>query len=318
VYVAATRARDLLVVPTVGKEKIDGWLDPLEPALYPIDASRQNPQPAPGCPAFGTSTLVSGEDDSLIAFSVRPGLHAPQEGQHRVTWWDPHVLNLKVTIDAGLRHQKLLESDGVAGTAQQAAWMDWRAKRELTMASASKPSLRLETATNLATILAKSVGGDASVRHEAIASVKPDRPHGTRFGLLVHAVLAEVPLDGATPVVERTARVHARMLGCSEEEMTAAVDAVVQALQHPLLRAAAQSHDVRREAPLLVREASGEVVEAVVDLAWRDEAGWMVLDFKTDDADTVRRAQYEHQVRLYAEGIAAATGLRATPVLLSL
>ena len=34
-YVAATRARDLLVVPVVGDEERDGWLAPLNKALYP-------------------------------------------------------------------------------------------------------------------------------------------------------------------------------------------------------------------------------------------------------------------------------------------
>jgi ATP-dependent exoDNAse (exonuclease V) beta subunit len=35
-YVAATRARDLLVVPVVGDGPIAGWLDVLNPALYPL------------------------------------------------------------------------------------------------------------------------------------------------------------------------------------------------------------------------------------------------------------------------------------------
>ena len=33
--VAATRARDLLVVPVVGDEERDGWLAPLNKAIYP-------------------------------------------------------------------------------------------------------------------------------------------------------------------------------------------------------------------------------------------------------------------------------------------
>ncbi len=37
-YVAATRARDVLVIPAVGDEAYDGgWLDPLMPAIYPRD-----------------------------------------------------------------------------------------------------------------------------------------------------------------------------------------------------------------------------------------------------------------------------------------
>jgi ATP-dependent helicase/nuclease subunit A len=36
-YVAATRARDLLVIPTVGDEELDGWLGPLNKAIYPAN-----------------------------------------------------------------------------------------------------------------------------------------------------------------------------------------------------------------------------------------------------------------------------------------
>ena len=36
-YVAATRARDLLVAPVCGDEPIEGWLDALNPVLYPPD-----------------------------------------------------------------------------------------------------------------------------------------------------------------------------------------------------------------------------------------------------------------------------------------
>ena len=43
-YVAATRARDLLVVPTIGDGPYEGgWLDPLSGAIYPSDASRRQP-----------------------------------------------------------------------------------------------------------------------------------------------------------------------------------------------------------------------------------------------------------------------------------
>src|SRR5690606_18145456 len=52
-YVAATRARDLLVVPAVGDGPWQGgWLDPLNRALYPPLGARRQPAKAPRCPAF--------------------------------------------------------------------------------------------------------------------------------------------------------------------------------------------------------------------------------------------------------------------------
>src|SRR5207302_10637223 len=51
-YVAATRARDLLVVPATGDGEPQGWLEPLNPALYPAPLERRQGRPAPGCPQF--------------------------------------------------------------------------------------------------------------------------------------------------------------------------------------------------------------------------------------------------------------------------
>ena len=41
-YVAATRARDLLVVPAVGDEELDGWVGPLNKAIYPANDRYRN------------------------------------------------------------------------------------------------------------------------------------------------------------------------------------------------------------------------------------------------------------------------------------
>ena len=52
-YVAATRARDVLVVPSIGDEMYEGgWLDPLMPAIYPRASERRHPQAIVNVPAF--------------------------------------------------------------------------------------------------------------------------------------------------------------------------------------------------------------------------------------------------------------------------
>jgi ATP-dependent exoDNAse (exonuclease V) beta subunit len=60
----------------------------------------------------------------------------------------------------------------------------------------------------------------------------------------------------------------------------------------------------------------GELVEGVVDLAFRDADGWTVVDFKTDAELAGRKARYDTQVLLYVEAIRAATGDPARGVLL--
>ena len=53
-YVAATRARDLLVVAAIGEEeRAGGWLSPLHDALYPPKEAWRIAAAAPGCPPFG-------------------------------------------------------------------------------------------------------------------------------------------------------------------------------------------------------------------------------------------------------------------------
>jgi ATP-dependent helicase/nuclease subunit A len=90
-------------------------------------------------------------------------------------------------------------------------------------------------------------------------------------------------------------------------------------LQHLVLRRAQAAQgrgQCRRETPVTLCEPDGTIVEGVVDLAFADEAGWTVVDFKTDVELDGRLAVYERQVALYAAAIAAATGAPAVPILL--
>src|SRR5204863_1329987 len=57
-YVAATRARDLLVIPAVGDEPYaGGWVAPLNGAIYPDETRRVQTQAA-GCPVFKSKDTV--------------------------------------------------------------------------------------------------------------------------------------------------------------------------------------------------------------------------------------------------------------------
>src|SRR5262249_16473793 len=96
-YVAATRARDLLVVAAVGDRPADGWLSPLNKAIYPVRSKYRNSTAAPGCPSFQDTTVLWRplEHDGPMEGSVKPGLHQPECGEYGVVWWDPAALKLK-------------------------------------------------------------------------------------------------------------------------------------------------------------------------------------------------------------------------------
>ena len=130
-------------------------------------------------------------------------------------------------------------------------------------------------------------------------------------------MLAVVDLDASEPEIGAAALLQGRLVDASDDEVSAAVTAVVAALGHPVLRAAAAADLLRRETPVLARLPDDRVVEGIVDLAYHDaDAGWTVVDFKTDLELGVRRDAYAHQVRIYAEAIERATGEPARGLLL--
>jgi ATP-dependent exoDNAse (exonuclease V) beta subunit len=335
-YVAATRARDLLVVPAQGDGQPQGWLEALNPVIYPLPFQRQQPQPAPGCPEFQSKDTVHDRpEDSREPVPVSPGLHAPQVGSHEVVWWDPSALKLNVETAGGLREQDVLVEDEQSRDAAQAtarAHDEWQARRAQVLKSGAEPSMRVTTVTALA-------AGEGGAAYEPVEYVSVDvrqtkRPRGKRFGTLVHAVLAEVDLHaivegtatggvgGAVPdAIRRVAAAHGRLVGATDEEVQAAAEAASMALEHPLLRRAVQSGDCRRDTAVMTRLPDGTMMEGIVDLAFREElqtgAVWTVVDFKTD-ARIEDQPQYAAQLHLYCSAISTATGEATHPILLSL
>jgi ATP-dependent exoDNAse (exonuclease V) beta subunit len=315
-YVAATRARDLLVVPVVGDERREGWLSALTPAVHPehLRARRPESRVAVGCPEFGEDSVpLRPEGVPRPLASVMPGVHAPERGSHRVVWWDPACLELGVRASIGLAQTRILEADdeGRAGAAL-AAYEAWRSERDATRGRGASPTHVVVTAVEWAHSERSVSGADAV---EVIDARTPGRrPSGPRFGTLVHAVLAVVDLDADRDAVHGHATVQARLLGATDGERDAAVETVAGALAHPLIKraaAAARAGRCRRETSLIVRHEDGTLIESVADLAFDDDEGWTVVDFKTDADIAVRVEQYRRQVALYVNAIAEVTKMKA-------
>ena len=68
--------------------------------------------------------------------------------------------------------------------------------------------------------------------------------------------------------------------------------------------------------PVTWRSEAGALVEGFVDLAYADEDGFVVVDFKTDRELEGALDRYQRQVSIYAAAIAAATGRSARAVLM--
>ncbi len=335
-YVAATRARDLLVVSAVGDQRYDDrWLGALNPAIFPSADRGFTPEtnhPA-GCPEFGPDNCLRPKGVLRPPGSVTPGRHKPETGEHQVVWWDPSVLELGKQEDVGSRLNKLIAADeeGTRSRAGIVAHSEWQASRVRLREAAGAQSVRVVTATEHARTKADHIQqterpqGISAAHEVTVETVGIDfsRPHGKRFGILVHAILALVDLEADRSGVEEVAELQGRLLGATSEEVAAATETVSRAFEHPLLKRAAaalREGRCRREAPVAMLLEDGTLVEGKVDLAFVDDpnVGWIVVDFKTDFEIMGKLEEYRNQVGIYAQAISRATGSEARGVLLRL
>ena len=321
-YVATTRARDLLVVPVLGDERCEKWLGQLGDVLYPgLNERRTAIRPVPGCPNFGDDTVVERPAKAPPKTkSIIPGLHKPATGTHRVVWWDPACLNLEADDAMGLRQERLLAADESGKVSQEGvrAYEDWFARRDSMLKRGQAPLRRLQTATELAR---RASRGDLVIPEAGEITIEqvarePTRPSGPRFGALVHAILMSTRANAREESIASFAAMHTRILGASSAETAAATRAVAKALASPLMQRAAGAAEIRRESPVVIRLEDGSMVEGVADLAFKEGESWTVLDFKTDVEIQHRLDEYRAQLGLYVRGISASTGLPTIGVLL--
>ncbi|MFO0601409.1 MAG: UvrD-helicase domain-containing protein [Myxococcaceae bacterium] len=309
-YVAATRARDLLVVPACSDRRFeDTWTEPLYPSIYPSREKAHSPRAAPKCPPFGRDVILKRE--GMVPPEVPlPGLHTAEHGKNGVVWWDPHLFELDKEAPSGIEATEALLEEDTAGPRSIAAFEEWKRQRARSTLEGARASVEVVVAGKLEPVLATG-----TIPLEATQAPRTGRPGGRRFGELVHACLASCALDASRVQLQAAIGVLSRVLGASEHEARAAVDAVESALAHPLVSAARKAKDVRREATIVHRLPDGRVVEGNIDLAYEVESGWVVVEFKTDDPAAAEGdesvsvlGQYEAQAQAYVEAIGQATG----------
>jgi ATP-dependent exoDNAse (exonuclease V) beta subunit len=307
-YVAATRARDLLVVPVVGDREHNGWLSPLNKALYPKPERMDKPSPAPGCPVFGPASVLNRPPNLDDAPSVRPGLHKPRVGNHDVVWWDPAALPAGREAQFGVRQEDLLADEPQAEEAGVAAHQQWQKRRTELIEKGLVPAVELVLASETQE---PPSDWDGEVRIESTVQFS-ERPAGKRFGALIHAILRDVALDARRAEIEALARLQGKILASDREEVDAAAVAVEAALHHPLMERARKAPRCHREYPVSLRLDGRRMLEGVIDLAFLENTRWVVVDFKTDA--TVE--QYRPQVAWYAFALTRITGWPADAYLL--
>jgi ATP-dependent helicase/nuclease subunit A len=351
-YVAATRARDLLVVPVLGDGAWEGgWLSPLNRALYPPLAKRRSSTRGPKCPAFSSKDSVLERPDSETAgpSTVCPGQHTFQEagssgessGEYSIIWWDPAALSLGAKPPFGVRREELIVKDVPRDVVAEGRgrYDRWQLARADARAAGGVPSMVVETVREWAS--RPAAARDQPLPHReprARADVPPPldpvstvvayvprpladgRPRGAGFGSLVHGVLARVPFDADRRTIEDLSSVEARMLGLEDDDAAAATTVVERVLAHEVVVRARAAHArgaCRRETPITYSLPDGSLLEGIIDLAFEHDETWTVVDFKTDrEVAAVAEEQYRRQVALYASAIAKATGAACDGIVL--
>jgi ATP-dependent exoDNAse (exonuclease V) beta subunit len=222
-YVAATRARDVLVVPAVGDDPFaaswtgaeEGWIAPVHARIYPPAERRRISAGARGCPEFGEDSVLERPDrDSPGRDNVRPGLHAfdsdrepepgPRErGEARVgygvVWWDPRLLSLDVARIYGLRREDLIQDPGrEVVEADRRAYDDWLGAGGLARERGGVPSVRIETVTEWAR---RDRGGDVDSRAAPVGP--PAEPTGTAAAASTTVRAGDVEVIDVAPGVSR-------------------------------------------------------------------------------------------------------------------
>ncbi len=330
-YVAATRARDLLVVPAPGDGAWDGgWLSPLDVALYPPISARRSATRGPGCPAFRSkdSVLERPNGEPATDETVAPGLHAFDDaGGYSVVWWDPHALALDKKPNYGIRREDLIVKDVPKHVVAdgRSHYDRWLLARTDAKARGAEPTLAVATVRewsdrtgDAAAGVAESTGMAAVTVVDLAAQDDPGRSGGVGFGVLLHTLLADAPFDATPAVLEAMAASEARMLGLPDSDAPAAAAIAARVIAHDLLRrahAADARGACRRETPITLTTADGVLVEGVVDLAFEENGAWTVVDYKTDRELTGAEPSYRRQVAVYAAAIAQATNQPATPII---
>ena len=245
---------------------------------------------------------------------------------YSVVWWDPRALRLDADSGYGLRRDDLISRDGDPAmvAARLAAYEQWREGREEAVTAARMPSMRVRTATSVAVDKTFDAGGAPPEVEVVDFSRSTDRPFGARFGTLVHAVLAAVPLNASERIVSQVAQAQSRIVPLEGrepyvgEEVYAAVEVVTSVLRDSLfdrVRLAERAGRCERELPITWKAPDGTLIEGAADLVFEDLTGITVIDFKTDRELAGDLERYRRQLSVYCQALGSLRGTSTRGIL---
>lgn len=141
----------------------------------------------------------------------------------------------------------------------------------------------------------------------AAASLPPRllaaRSRAARLGKVAHDLVARALRGEVSPELELL----------SAEERAAVTGWAGRFLESPLAARARAASEMLIEENLALALDADRVLDAQVDLAFREERGWVLVDYKTDRVTAVSMAAaaagYQRQLELYAQALRRLTGV---------
>ena len=270
-YVAATRARDWLVLPVFFTDRTPGYHADLAEAL-PGWMDQSFDVPAPGAITWRVEELAATPAQARLPLS-------PDVETLWADWQERHA----AALVAGARAPRYVVPSQVGHDRP-------KEPRETEPPSRSGETEDRDLTDEDGAALSATGPGDS-----VYASLERD---ARRRGIVLHDALFVADF-GDTDLSEWRAR---RL--CRERGLEALADEVAADLRHTLgsalLNRARAAERVERELPL-VSVRPDRVSEGYVDLAFYERAGWVLVDYKSDrqpSAATI--GGYERQVREYA------------------
>ncbi|MFO0685632.1 MAG: UvrD-helicase domain-containing protein [Sandaracinus sp.] len=296
-YVAATRARDVLVIPTVGLGEIEGsWMAPLAKALVPADPRGEVTRWAT-LPELGDRTML---DEEAAGPGVRPGHHASHLEGHGVTWWDPAHLLRPIPARAVHGHTHLVHE--VPGRATTDDDRTFDADRRRVIEDASFGSLEVRSAR----AYARTPGAAVDALPIEEIAIGPAGGEGARFGRLVR------DLAIAASPSEVDAAALARVVGATPEERDAALALAQRFHAHEAVTRWQGSPGLACGVPYLAATDTGPVVWGRAPLVAVEESSLVVVGLALAAMLEPARAE----LRVAASALARARGLSPRAVLL--
>ena len=229
-------------------------------------------------------------------------------------WLDRKAVTLQLTADQPQSREKMARSVGelLAETTATEAGMD----------EGARPSYEFASITELAkgdeTHAREDDGARSAQPDDPVTPSVPDRTilRGYEWGSAVHGTLAAAAQGVEGKALELVARAllveYERPLDehGAPAELGELMSLVAGVRESELWRRAGQADTRQPEVPFALERPADNggiprVVEGVIDLAFREAGGWVIVDYKTDVGDDPdfprRRRAYRRQVDLYAE-----------------